>query len=523
MPAVPTSQIRVVPQAPRVEIGAFIPKVDPTAGLGVFSEAAKLPLMFEQINLEKERNKLERNKLKLAEMEANYMAQNYERIQQGKLQEAELQRQDLLSRIEASRAAARKSDADAARARMEAEGYRVLTPEERNALGRTGQTPSVPAAGGGGVLAAETITETPTRIDVPTFTVTTGQPETPKPVVPKTRQELIYRPTVSTLAALPDVPVINGTPDFTNVIEQEVKRQSDLLPPPPARLTVNEADKWQTKRNEDIAAIRQKLQPQTSEERGLDDNNLPFVVPVVKVGNVVVDRGDPILDKDTLLKDKAIETGDVEFKKRMAQTTEAQRAQQKQNANNLVQAAELLANWETNGGFIDWTKIGTFIGFPKLSELASQDLELAANKVRQVVQQSSREILGGQFTERESRDLTNRAFNPLFDAEANFDLIANNLRVLQTAIRDQEEASRYFDANGTLAGFQPQSELIAIDGSPQLQRITELAEQATARSRKGAGKGSTKASPKPDRIKGAVDIYLGLSRATANAVAGPRP
>jgi hypothetical protein len=246
-------------------------------------------------------------------------------------------------------------------------------------------------------------------------------------------------------------------------------------------------------------------------------------VPVVKVGNVVVDRGDPILDKDTLLKNKGIETGDVEFKKRISQQTEGQRALQKQNVNSLVQAAELLANWETNGGFLDWTKIGTFIGYPKLSELASQDPELAANKVRQVVQQSSRETLGGQFTERESRDLTNRAFNPLFDAEANFDLIANNLRVLQTALRDQEEASRYFDANGTLAGFQPQSELIAIDGSPQLQRITELANQATARSRKGAGKGSTKASSKLDRIKSGVGIYMSIARPVVNAVAGPRP
>ncbi len=519
MPAVPTSQIRVVPQAPRVEIGAFVPKVDPTGGLGAFSEAAKLPLFFEQLNIEKEKNKLERNKLKLAEMEANYMAQNYDRIQQSKLDQAALERQALEAKIAADTAVA-------ARARAEAEGFRPLTQEEIDALGRTGQAPSVPATGGESVLAEETITETPTPVAAPTFTVTTGQPDEmakPKPVVPKTRQELIYRPTVSTLAALPDVPVVNGTPDFTNVIEQETQRQISLLPPPPARLTANEASKWRAKREEDIAAIRQKLQPQTSEERGLDDNNLPFVVPVVKVGNVVVDRGDPILDKDTLLKNKAIETGDVEFKKRMAQMTEGQRALQKQNVNSLVQAAELLANWETNGGFIDWTKIGAFIGFPKLSELASQDPELAANKVRQVVQQSSRETLGGQFTERESRDLTNRAFNPLFDAEANFDLIANNLRVLQTALRDQEEASRYFDANGTLAGFQPQSELIAIDGSPQLQRITELANQATARSRKGAGKGSTKASPKPDRIKGAVDIYLGLSRATANAVAGPKP
>lgn len=519
MPAVPTSQIRVVPQAPRVEIGAFVPKVDPTGGLGAFSEAAKLPLFFEQLNIEKEKNKLERNKLKLAEMEANYMAQNYERIQQGKLEEAELQRQELLSRIEANKAAARKSNA-------EAEGNRPLTQEERDALSRTGQAPSVPAAGGGGVLAEETITGTTTPVVAPTFTVTTGQPDEmakPKPVVPKTRQELIYRPTVSTLAALPNVPVINGTPDFTNVIEQEAQRQINLLPPMPARLTVNEASKWETKRKEDIAAIRQKLEPQTSEERGLDDNNLPFVMPVVKVGNVVVDRGDPILDRDTLLKNKAIETGDVEFKKRMAQMTEGNRALQKQNVNNLVQAAELLANWETNGGFLDWTKIGTFLGYPKLSELASQDPELAANKVRQVVQQSSREILGGQFTERESRDLTNRAFNPLFDAEANFDLIANNLRVLQTAIRDQDEALAYFDANSTLAGFQPKSELIAIDGSPQLQRIAELANQATARSRKGAGKGSTKTSPKPDRIKGAVDIYMSIARPVVNAVAGPKP
>lgn len=519
MPAVPTSQIRVVPQAPRVEIGAFVPKVDPTGGLGAFSEAAKLPLFFEQLNIEKEKNKLERNKLKLAEMEANYMAQNYERIQQGKLDQAALERRALEAKIAADTAVA-------ARAQAEAAGLKPLTQEEIDALGRTGQAPSVPAAGGGGVLAEETITETPTPVAAPTFTVTTGQPNEmakPKPVVPKTRQELIYRPTVSTLAALPDVPVVNGTPDFTNVIEQETQRQISLLPPPPARLTANEASKWRAKREEDIAAIRQKLQPQTSEERGLDDNNLPFVVPVVKVGNVVVDRGDPILDKETLLKNKAIETGDVEFKKRMAQMTEGQRAQQKQNANNLVQAAELLANWETNGGFLDWTKIGTFIGYPKLSELASQDLELAANKVRQVVQQSSREILGGQFTERESRDLTNRAFNPLFDAEANFDLIANNLRVLQTAIRDQEEASRYFDANGTLAGFQPQSELIAIDGSPQLQRITELANQATARSRKGAGKGSTKVSPKTDVIKRGVDIYMSIARPVVNAVSGPRP
>lgn len=526
MPAVPTSQIRVVPQAPRVDIGAFVPKVDPTGGLGAFSEAAKLPLFFEQLNIEKEKNKLERNKLKLAEMEANYMAQNYERIQQGKLDQAELERADLTARIEASRAAARKADADAAKAKAEAEGFRVLTQEERDALSRTGQAPSVPAAGGGGVLAEETITEPTTPIVAPTFTVTTGQPDEmakPKPVVPKNRQELIYRPTVSTLAALPDVPVVNGTPDFTNVIEQEAQRQINLLPPMPARLTVNEANKWRTKRDEDIAAIRQKLQPQPGEERGIDDNNLPFVMPVVKVGNVVVDRGDPILDKKTLLENKAIETGDIEFKKRIAQMTEGNRAQRLMNVEGLVKAADLLAKWETEGGFVDWTKIGTLIGFPKLAQLASQDLELAANKVRQIAQQGAKETLGTQFTAKESEDLSNRSFNPLFDAEANFDLIANNLRVLQTAIRDQDEAIAYFDMNGTLAGFQPKGELIAVDGSPQLQKITELAEQATGRSRKGAGKGSTKVSPKTDVIKRGVDIYMSIARPTINAVAGPRP
>ena len=81
MPAVPTSQIRVAPQAPRVDTGAFIPKADPTGGLGLFTEAAKLPLMFETLDIQRARNKAEKSTLDLKQKELDFTAKNFEAIQ----------------------------------------------------------------------------------------------------------------------------------------------------------------------------------------------------------------------------------------------------------------------------------------------------------------------------------------------------------------------------------------------------------------------------------------------------------
>lgn len=74
--------------------------------------------------------------------------------------------------------------------------------------------------------------------------------------------------------------------------------------------------------------------------------------------------------------------------------------------------------------------------------------------VEQTVQRSLRAILGAQFTEKEGERLIRRAFNPSLDESVNARRVGNLLTQLERAYKAKVEAARYYEENGTLAGFK---------------------------------------------------------------------
>ena len=75
-------------------------------------------------------------------------------------------------------------------------------------------------------------------------------------------------------------------------------------------------------------------------------------------------------------------------------------------------------------------------------------------QVEEVVQQSLRAILGGQFAMREGEQLTAREFNPQLPAEENVRRIDRIAAVIREAANAKAAQVRYFEENGTLKGFR---------------------------------------------------------------------
>lgn len=497
MPVVPTSQIRVVPQAPRVDVGAFIPPPNPTGGMDLFANAAKLPLMFEQIALEKDRNKLEAQKIKLAEKEAQYMANNYERIKQAEMQAADFKRRE----AEAGLAGTLLKNAALA---IENEQNAPATGETiAGAFGANVAAEEAPLAGETGV-AAEEMPASPLAAETPQFNVMGNQPAAKAAPVVEPAESFKYPLDLSNLPALPKINVVDGSPDYNPIVEEELRKRTLMyLGAKPTNKAVREVQKEQYK-------WREELKPTPSEIRTVDANGIPVVIPAVKVGERNVDViGEPRIDIKTLHEDKAILDGDIAFKKRWSETTEQQRALAQLNIEKLLKASEYLAEAEKGSGPIDTSRLAFFLPSGAIQTIVGGDRVKAMNEVRSVIQQSLRQSLGAQFTQKEGEEMMNRAFNPLFDAEANFGLIRDQLRLLESAAKEQNRAFNYYNANRTIFGFQPNSDLIAPDGSPSLVRLSQIADSVTkSKGGKATPTGSTMQPATQDQIETAAAIYL---------------
>lgn len=521
MPAVPTSQVRVIPQAPRMDVGTFVPQIDPSAGMDVFTKAAQLPLFFEQLGIEKERNKLERNKLKLAEMEANYMAKNYERIQQTKLDaaatEADLKAQQVeRERLENDR---RRLELAQLGPASEQELANVLATSETPVAteqaadmgaGVSGQTEvdmNVEAQQPLADVSVSTAAATPMQ-QPPLFNVSTVAPEEAKAAPAEETEDPYYRPDLTNFRAMPRITTgPDGAPNYSPIVNEELrKRQLAMLGASPtsstARQVQNETIKW-----------KQELAPKPGELRMVDAKGMPIVVPVVKVGDRVVDAftDEARVDIETLHKNKAIESSDTKFANRFAETTEAQRANARMNIERLVNAADYLAKAEQNDKeALVPDQLLFLMDSDKLTALLGGDRAKAINEIRTVIQQSLRETLGGQFARVEGEQMMNRGFNPLFESKANFALISNALRVAETAIREQDRAYDYFQSNGTIFGFKPNTNLVTKDGAPSVIAIEALAKQAQKPAAAPAKSTGTKAAGvTPEQRQATLNILLG--------------
>lgn len=75
------------------------------------------------------------------------------------------------------------------------------------------------------------------------------------------------------------------------------------------------------------------------------------------------------------------------------------------------------------------------------------------DNVRNVVQQSLKAILGGQFSEKEGERVINATFNPRLDEAVIADRVEALAQQLEAAAQVKQAQAEYFQQNGTLKGF----------------------------------------------------------------------
>lgn len=78
----------------------------------------------------------------------------------------------------------------------------------------------------------------------------------------------------------------------------------------------------------------------------------------------------------------------------------------------------------------------------------------AQETVEEVVQRNLKSILGAQFTEEEGKRLIDRAYNPRLEEPENAKRIGRLLTAMDSALEAKQAAAAYYEANGTLKGFQ---------------------------------------------------------------------
>ena len=77
----------------------------------------------------------------------------------------------------------------------------------------------------------------------------------------------------------------------------------------------------------------------------------------------------------------------------------------------------------------------------------------AREAVQEVIARNLKEILGGQFAQKEGENLLARAYNPLLDEKQNLRRVKAVLEMMKAAAMQKEQKVRYFEENGTLTGL----------------------------------------------------------------------
>ena len=104
----------------------------------------------------------------------------------------------------------------------------------------------------------------------------------------------------------------------------------------------------------------------------------------------------------------------------------------------------------------DYNLTGAGLGMvPDFIRNITHEKSIAArDSVESVIQQSLRQILGAQFTEKEAERLIQRSYNESLTEEENAKRLGETIKELEAMGKAKEKAARYFEKNGTLAGFK---------------------------------------------------------------------
>lgn len=93
-----------------------------------------------------------------------------------------------------------------------------------------------------------------------------------------------------------------------------------------------------------------------------------------------------------------------------------------------------------------------------IQQAINPDAVNVREQIEEVVQRNLRLILGAQFTQAEGEKLIARAFNPRLQEATNADRLARLIEQMDTALNNRESSIRYYEKNGTIAGWTPDTQ-----------------------------------------------------------------
>ena len=125
------------------------------------------------------------------------------------------------------------------------------------------------------------------------------------------------------------------------------------------------------------------------------------------------------------------------------------------NLERLEDAQLILETAAKNGVAISGVSAGMLSDFPKLAAYFNEQGLMVEERVASVIQQSLKEILGGQFSEREGEALIRRGYNPSLSPEENLERLLDLKAQSQQLIETEKESVDYYENNNkSMRGYK---------------------------------------------------------------------
>lgn len=119
----------------------------------------------------------------------------------------------------------------------------------------------------------------------------------------------------------------------------------------------------------------------------------------------------------------------------------------KSNINKLDEVIYNLENYNVTGPGIGATP-------DALNKLFNERALDTRAAIESIIQRDLRETLGAQFTEKEGENLIKRGYDPSLSEEINLKRVRRLQNAMKNALKAKEDAARYYEQYGTLAGYQ---------------------------------------------------------------------
>lgn len=134
---------------------------------------------------------------------------------------------------------------------------------------------------------------------------------------------------------------------------------------------------------------------------------------------------------------------------------------------NVAGNLDLLRNISTRLGTDEGDDLVNTIQPKMLRDLFNPESAAAQEDVETVVQQSLKQILGGQFSEKEAKQLIERAYNPRLPAATNKAKLDSLIKKIEAGAKAKQASIDYASKHGTLKGFKGKSSFSLNDFEPE--------------------------------------------------------